>query len=405
MPFSQEELAKLKNSQAWRFAGLVQERLTHPVEEKVIAVPASQEWHCGVFTFIAPNGQQVRMLNGVDQGGETCIDFSQDGGNTWVRAAVITKEDESIDIRPIIAVERPYMYGKTVDGEPWVVFGTAAAEKGTKSWDIREREAPLAHLEKLKDAYVRMAFPANAEYAYKDGVPIQPPEGDDGIYLSVTRHHIAGSPRSAVNADAILCQGDKKTGRYEIKGLLLPRASRGGIDNTCNRLTCEIVFPDATRFWGCDIRNGEDPNEASRSPLKPGDISSWRLGDFDEISSFAIGMWPKDAPFPKTTSVNAVLGWSSHPSYPALRWLGTALLISPIELAELVIVPPDSSQDNDPAVLLTYEKAAATGAKSTFQQSISKKELADAMAGKGPALLVGLDPSQVTEQQRYQRSW
>ena len=323
MPSQQDTLISLYNTQAWRFAGLVQNRLMRPVGEKMIEIPASstpeaRDRDSGVFVFVAPNGEQVRILNGIERGGELWIDFSQDAGKTWQRATTITKEDEMVDMKIISAVDRPYMYGKVVNGEPWVVLGTSIAEKGTKCWDIRERETPLAHLEQLKDAPVRVVFPANAEYAYKDGMPIQPPDGN-GVYLTVTRHHIAGSPGTAVNADTILCKLDEKTGCYEIMGLLLARSARGVIDNTCNRLTCELVFPDGTRFWGCNVRNVEKPNAASKNPLKPGDLQNWTLGDFDEITSFAIGTWPKGASSPKGTSVNAILGRSLHPSYPALR--------------------------------------------------------------------------------------
>ncbi|HEX6480811.1 MAG TPA: hypothetical protein VF043_18380 [Ktedonobacteraceae bacterium] len=36
---------------------------------------------------------------------------------------------------------------------------------------------------------------------------------------------------------------------------------------------------------------------------------------------------------------------------------------------------------------------ALTGSKSTYQQAISRKELAQALVGKGPELLVGQDPA------------
>ena len=399
MPSHQDLPAGLHNTQAWRFAGLVQDRLTHPVGEKIMAIPvtapgAPEWWNGGVFTFIAPNGRQIRIRNGMDSGGETWIDFSQDGERTWQRATTIAEEDHIFDMKIIAGVERPYMYGKMVNGEPWVVLGTCAPEIGTKGWDMHEREAPLAYIERLKDAPVRVVLAGNAEYAYKDGVRIQSPDGK-GIYFGVTRHHIAGSPDSAVNADTILCQLDEQTGRYKIMGVLLPRAARGVIDKTCNRLSSELVFPDRSRFWGCDVRNAEKPNAASKNPLKLGDLQSWTLGDFDEITSFAIGAWAEGASFPTATSVNAILGRSSHPRYPTLRFMAIALLISADELAALAS-PPSSSflQDNDAVILLTYERAGVTGAKSTFQQSITRKELADALAGEGPALLVGQDPIQ-----------
>ena len=396
MPSYQDETASLSNTHAWRFAGLVQHHLMHPVGERVLTTPTvplskPKDWQSGVFTFVALNGEQVRLLNGVDNDGEIWIDLSQDGGKTWRRATTITKEDEIIDIRTIAIVDRPYMYGKVVKGEPWVVFGTCAAEKGTKCWDIREREVPLAHLEQIKTAPVRIVFPANAEYAYKDGIPIQAPDGN-ATYLTVTRHHIAGEPGSAVNADTILCRRDEGSGRYEIVGLLLPRAARGIIDNTCNRLTCEVVFPDGTRFWGCDVRNVERPNAASKNPLKPGDLLNWALGDFDEISSFAIGTWTEGAASPKAVSIDAILGRSPHPAYPALRWLGAVLFIPPAELAILLASPSNVSQGNDAAVSLTYERASETGIKSTFQQMISRKELVEALSGMGPKLLLSQDP-------------
>lgn len=90
-----------------------------------------------------------------------------------------------------------------MDEEPGVVLGTCAAEKGTKRWDIHEREAPLAHLERLKDAPVRVALAGNARYAYKDGVPLQAPDGKS-VYPGVTRHQIGGPVESAVNADTVL---------------------------------------------------------------------------------------------------------------------------------------------------------------------------------------------------------
>ncbi len=392
----QDVVASLADTQAWKFAGLVQSRLKKPVAEKTIAVPATPDpgvpyWHSGAFTFMAQNGVQIRLLNGVEHASETWVDSSTDGGKTWTRAATITREDEVIDYRRIAAVERPYMYAKVVNGEPWVVLGTSAAEHGTKCWDIREREAPLAQLEKLKTAPVRVVFPANAEYAYKDGMPIQAPASGGG-YLTVTRHHTAGSPGEAVNADTILCRRDEKTGSYEIVGLLLPRAARGVIDNTCNRLTTEIVFADGTRFWGCDIRNVEWPNAASKNPLVPGDLDGWTLGDFDEITSFAIGTWPEGAVSPKATSINAILGRSTHPAYPTLRWLGVTLLIPPAELGNLPRSLNGSPTDDEAVLLLTYERAEAAGNKSTFQQSVSRKELVDTLTGRGPALLVGEDP-------------
>ena len=160
MPSQQEDVGNLENLQALQFAALVQERLTHPVNEKVIAVPASkapmsQDWNGGVFTYVAPNGEQVRVgrtRNGVDRGGETWVESSSDDGKHWERRTAITKDDERAGGKRVASVERPYVYGKMVDGEPWVVLGTCAAEQGTKCWDIHEREAPLAHLEQLKDA-------------------------------------------------------------------------------------------------------------------------------------------------------------------------------------------------------------------------------------------------------------
>jgi hypothetical protein len=41
MPSFQDNFSDLSTTQAWRFAGLVQERLTHPVDEEVITVPES----------------------------------------------------------------------------------------------------------------------------------------------------------------------------------------------------------------------------------------------------------------------------------------------------------------------------------------------------------------------------
>jgi hypothetical protein len=400
MVLSQGEHGSLQNTQTYRFAGLIQERLTNPVDEKVIAVPesptpGSQDWNGGVFTYVAPNGDQVRVgrtRSGVDRGGQTWVELSQDGTKTWERKTSITKDDETAAGKAIASVERPYVYGKIVDGEPWVVLGTCAAEKGAKRWDIHEREAPLAHLERLKDAPVRVALAGNVDYAYKDGVPVQSPDGS-GIYLGVTRHHISGPPETAVNADTVLCRLND-TGKYEIVSLLLPQGARGEMDKTCNRLSSEVVFPDRSRFWGCDIRNVEDPNAALKTPLKPGNVSQWKLGDFDEITSFAVGKWDKGDAVPTVTSVDAILGRSTHPRYPTLRYLGIALLMSPEDLAGIAASPASlSGKDNAPAMLLTYEKASATGAKSSYQQTISRKELAQALAGKGPELLVGQDPA------------
>ncbi len=305
MTFNPDEISNLNDMHAWRFAGLVQARLTRPVEEKTNAVPSnlnpgSQDCNGGVFTYIAPNGTQVRVgrvRNGIDRGGETWVDVSRDGGKTWMRATAITKEDENAGGKLVASVERPYMYGKVVNGEPWIVLGTCAAERGTKCWDIHEREAPLAHPERLKDAPVRMALPGDAEYAYKDGVPVLAPDGE-GVYLAATRHHIGGAPAAAVNADTVLCKLNAETGRYEILDVLLPRSARRGIDKTCNRLSCELVFPDGSRFWGCDVRNVEEPNAALKNPLKPGDLKQWTLGDFDEITSFAIATWPEGSGIP-----------------------------------------------------------------------------------------------------------
>lgn len=403
MPPHQNEFAGLEVTQAWRFAGLVQYHLSNPVDEKVIAAPesttpGSQDWNGGVFTYIAPNAEQVRVgrtRNGIDRGGATWIDVSRDGGKTWQRKAAITKDDETAGGKAIASVERPYVYGKMVDGDQWVVLGTCAAEQGTKCWDIHEREAPLAHLEQLKDAPVRVALAGNARYAYKDGVPVQAPDGE-GVYLGVTRHHLGGSAESAVNADTVLCKRDQHTGLYEVIGVLLPRGARGDIDKTCNRLSCELVFPDGTRFWGCDIRNVEEPNASLKWPLKPGEPADWRLGDFDEITSFAIARWKKGATSPEVASVNAILGRSTHSRYPTLRYLGIASLVSPTELAWLATTVPDSRSNDsregtDPALVLTYEKASATGSKSTYQQTIARQCLAAVLAGKGPALLVRAD--------------
>src|SRR5205085_7569318 len=181
-------------------------------------------------------------------------------------------------------------------------------------------------------------------------------------------------------------------GLYEVAGFPLPRGARGELDKTCNRLSCELVFPDGTRFWGCDIRNVDEPNASLKTPLKPGELASWKLGDFDEITSFAVARWKKGAPSPKVASVNAILGRSTHSRYPTLRYLGIASLVSPAELAGLATSPPGSrshgsKEDHAPAVVLTYEKASATGSKSTYQQTIARKELAAALVGKGPGLL------------------
>jgi hypothetical protein len=379
--------AELSETQAWRFAALVQHRLTYSVDEKVIAIPASptpgsQDWNGGVFTFIAPGGERIRVgriRNGIDRGGETWVDLSRDGGKSWQRMTAITKEDENAGGKQIASVERPYLYGKMVSGELWIVLGTCAAESGTKGWDIHEREAPLAHLERLKAAPVRVVLAGDAEYAYKDGVPVLAPNAH-GIYLAATRHHIGGAPASAVNADTVLCRLDENTGRYEILDVPLPRGARGDIDKTCNRLSCELAFPDGSRFWGCDVRNVEEPNAALKNPLQPGNLQQWTLGDFDEITSFAIATWPEGTTLPKVISMDAILGRSLHPGYPTLRYLGVAPLVF------------TAARDNDAVVLLTYERAAATGAKSTYQQSVSRKELMDALAGNGPALLTGQDP-------------
>ena len=155
-----------------------------------------------------------------------------------------------------------------------------------------------------------------------------------------------------------------------------------------------MVFPDGTRFWSCDIRNVEEPNAALKTPLKPGDLRQWKLGDFDEITSFAVGIWDSIGASPQVTSVPAILGRSMQPHYPTLRYLGIAPLISPAELAGLVASPNASSDKyHEAALLLTYEKASSTGSKSTYQQSISRKELAQALVGKGPELLVDQDPA------------
>ncbi len=404
MPSYQNEFADLEDTQACRFAGLVQECLTNPVDEKEVASPESatpgaQDWNGGVFTYIAPNGEQVRVgrtRNGIVRGGATWIDLSRDVGATWQRQTAITKDDETSGGKVIASVERPYVYGRMVDGGLWIVLGTCAAEKGTKRWDIHEREAPLAHLARLKDAPLRVALAGDAAYAYKDGVPVQAPEGK-GVYLGVTRHHIGGSAESAVNADTVLCKLDQQTGRYEVVGCPLPRGARGGLDKTCNRLSCELVFPDGTRFWGCDIRNVEEPNASVKTPLKPGELAGWKLGDFDEITSFAVARWKKGASFPAVASVNAILGRSTHSRYPTLRYLGIASLVSPVELARHATSLQGSHshasrEGNDPALVLTYERASATGSKSTYQQTIARKDLAAALSGKGPKLLVGRDP-------------
>ena len=394
---SRGSYADVRDMQAWKFAALVQRRLMYPVNEKIIAVPASptpgsQDWNGGVYTYIAPDGTQVRVgrtRNGIDRGGETWVDCSQDGGKTWHRKAAITKDDETAGGKQVASVERPYMYGKIVHGKPWVVLGTCAAEKGTKCWDIHERQAPLAHLERLQDAPVRIALPGNNLYAYKDGVPIQAPDGK-GAYLAATRHHIGGTPESAVNADTVLCRLNEDTGIYEIiADNLFPRGSRGDMDKTCNRLSSELVLPDGSRFWGCDIRNAEEPNAALKTPLKRGKIKKWVLGDFDEITSFAIGTWPAEASVPKVTSVDAILGRSLYRRYPTLRYLGIAPLVSSSSL--------DISRANDPVLLLTYEIAGPTGAKSTCLQTISRKEMSEVLVGKGPKLLIGQDPYRMRE--------
>jgi hypothetical protein len=372
-------MSSLQNTQAWKFAGLVQQRLTQPVDEETIAIPisatpGSQDWNGGVFTYVAPNGWQIRVgrvRNGVDRGGETWVDISRDGGKNWQRAAAITKEDECAGGKQVASVERPYMYGKMVNGEPWIVLGTCAAERGTKGWDIHEREAPLAHPEQLKTAPVRVALAGTAEYAYKDGVPIQSHNGK-GIYLAATRHHIGGAPAAAVNADTVLCWLNEKSGRYELLDVPLERAERGAMDKTCNRISCELAFPDGSRFWGCDIRSVEEPNAALKSPLKSADPQQWVLGDFDEVTSFAVATWDAGNALPEAASVAAVLGRSVHPGYPTLRYLGIA--------------------SSEAGVLLTYERASATGAKSTYQQLITREELEAALSGKGPQLILGQDP-------------
>ena len=151
MPSFQDKLSDLSTTQAWRFAGLVQERLTHPVDEEVIAIPESptpgpQDWNGGVFTYVAPNGAQVRVgrtRNGVDRGGQTWVDFSQDGGKAWQRKTAITKDDETAGGRAIASVERPYVYGKMVDGEPWVVLGTCAVKKAPNAGTYTKEKHPL----------------------------------------------------------------------------------------------------------------------------------------------------------------------------------------------------------------------------------------------------------------------
>ena len=125
-------------------------------------------------------------------------------------------------------------------------------------------------------------------------------------------------------------------------------------------------------------------NAALKTPLKPGDISQWALGDFNEITSFAVASWREGAFSPTAVSVNAVLGRSPYPSYPALRWLGITPLIPMTRLRE--------STEDIPVLLLTYERADEKGVRSFFQQSISRKELLDSLVGKGPVLLVGKDP-------------
>ena len=397
-----DRLVGLQNTQAWKFAALIQQRLMHPVAEQVIAVPesptpGSQDWNGGVYTYVAPSGEQVRVgrtRNGVDRGGETWVELSRDGGKTWQRKTAITKDDESTASgKPIASVERPYLYGKTVNGEPWIVLGTCAADKRNKCWDILEREAPLARLEDLKTAPALVALAGNDEYAYKDGVPVQAPDGSDDVYMAATRHHIGGTPASAVNADTVLCRLDSQTGRYDIVGLPLPQGSRGEMDKTCNRLSSELVLPDGSRFWGCDIRNVEEPNAALKKPLQPGKPEKWALGDFDEITSFAISTWPPGARAPQVTSVDAILGRSEHRRYPTLRYLGIAPLVSAAEFA--AIASPDSTpaQDDQAVLALTYEKTGPTGAKSTYQQTLSRRELREALTGKGPELLLGQDPA------------
>lgn len=389
---ARDETAALVDTQAWRFAGLVQHRLSHAVDEKTIAVPANTssdipQWLVGctggAFTFVAQNGWHIRALCEVENACETWIDVSQDGGKTWQRVTTITREDETIDSRILASVERPYMYGKMVDGEPWIVLGASVAEKDTKCWDIREREAPLDDLKQLKTSLVWDALPGNAEYAYKDGAPVQALDGS-GIYFAATRHHIASHAEEGVNADTVFCKLSPKSRRYDITGVVLPPAARGSIDLTCNRFTGELVLPDGTRFWGCDIRNVEEPNAALKKPLKPGDPAQWVLGDFNEITSFAVATWREGALSPKVVSVNAILGRSPYPSYPALRWLSLTPLIPLTQLRD--------STDDNAVLLLTYERADAKGIRNLYQQSISRKELADALIGKGPALRVDQDP-------------
>jgi len=392
MAIYQEEQNGLGATQAWRFAGLVQRRLAQPKDEKAIAVPANAQpmmnWQkdCtgGAFTFVARDGRYIRAVCEVEKNCETWVDVSSDAGKTWQRIVTITREDETIDDRVVASVLHPYIYPKLVNGEPWIVLGVSVAEKDTKCWDIREREAPLAQLEQLKTAYVHDALPGNAEFAYKDGVPIQSPDGK-GVYFCATRHHISSHAEEGVNADTVFCKLSEKSRRYETLSVLLPQAARGGIDVTCNRLTSELVLPDQSRFWSSDVRNVETENAALTHPLVPGsDPAKWVLGDFNEVTSFAVVTWREGSPSPKAVSVDAVLGRSKFPQHPALRCFSATPLIPLDHLRD--------SKENDPVVLITYERADAKGVKSFFQQTIFRQELLEALTGNGPKLRIEQDP-------------
>lgn len=441
-----DRLLPIQNTQAFKFATLVQQRLTYPVNEIVIAkpmsnFPGSQDWNGGVYTHVVlqqsgqPTNQLIRVgrtRNAIDRGGQTWIERSDNKGITWQSFPAITKDDETDAIRQITgnptlqvaSVERPYVYQKIetngAEEETKIVLGTCIAIKDSKIWHAIEREAPLDNLALLKTVKPKLVLEGTPEYAYKDGVPVQAPPGDTGIYTAFTRHHlnlgtgINEPTQKAVNADTVL--GRLSGGKYAIvSDTILPRGARRNplqndsiaMDETCNRLSAELVFPDNTRFWACDIRNMEAPNAAKKTHIQVGDLKQWQLGDFDEVTSFAVAQWSKGEGLPKVTSVDAILGRSWNPKYPTLRYLGIALLLSPEEFKRLPedhrsgLFKRDEKEADKAALVLTYEKAGWRGAKRTYLQTISKKELAEAITAKDGQtnLYINQDPGPTRREQ------
>jgi hypothetical protein len=100
-------------------------------------------------------------------------------------------------------------------------WAPAPLNKAPNAGTYTKGKHPLTHLDQLKDAPIRLALAGDALYAYKDGVPVQAPAGK-GVYLAATRHHISGSPETAVNADTVLCKLNETTGRYQVIAIPVP---------------------------------------------------------------------------------------------------------------------------------------------------------------------------------------